>query len=146
MTRKIDPQYEEHLLDKMIHSDDPEHLALYIEEGGTLTDGMRANLAKLIRERALKPRGNPNRLRDIDVYLEVERWRKNEVDAPIRKEIKEAGLTGMKAMHHFLSAPRNALPSCQKAYVHLTIDDPEAKTEAIQKQYERGREILSPES
>ena len=146
MTRKIDPQYEEYLLDRMIHSDDPEHLALYIEEGGTLTDGMRDNLAKFIRERALRPRGNPDRLRDIDVYLEVERWRKNEVDEPVRKEIKKAGLTGMEAMRYFLSAPRNALPSCQKAYVRLTTDDPEANTDAIQKQYERGRDILNPES
>jgi len=144
MKQMIDPQYEEHLLDKIIHSDDPEHLARYIEEGGTLTDGMRKNIAKIIRERAPKPRGKSNPLRDIDVYLEVERWRQNEVDAPIREEIKRKGITGMKAMRRFLSAPRGALPSCQKAYEHLTINDPNANTDAIQKQYERGRDILNP--
>jgi hypothetical protein len=144
MKHKIDPQYEEHLLENVIYSDDPEHLARYIEEGGALSDNLREYLAKLIRDRAPKPRGNSDPLRDLDVYFEVESWRQNEIDNPIREEIKKAGLTGWEAMHFFLSKPRKRLPSRQKAYEHFTLDDPEANIAAIQKQYERGRDIINP--
>ena len=119
MTRKIDPKYEDHLFEKLIHSSDPEHLASYIEQGGFITDGLRDHLAKLIRERAPKQRGNADRLRDIDVYEEVERWRKEQVDAPIREEIQRTGLEGNEAVLFYFEAERQDLPPLQKAFRHL---------------------------
>jgi hypothetical protein len=143
MTRKIDPEYESVLYENLVYSNDPEHLARYIERGGTITDELRDELAALIREKARKPRGSSDRLRDIKVYQDVERWRQLQIDDPVRKKVSDGDLSGEEAFFKFLSEPRGKLPSLQKAFEHFAKDDPDGKTDAIQKQYERGRDILN---
>ncbi len=160
MTRKIDPRYEDFLFDKLCDSEHPEDLARYIEEGGEITDEMRLYLADLARERAPKTRGGANRKRDIDVYWEVEKWRRecalaqiiakggsNHSEKPDRNsetsngQMKAASIETFEAIEDEVS---KNLPTLQRAFQHFTSDeeDAEIKIWPYQKQYERGRQLL----
>ena len=143
MTRRIDHWHEEILYENLVFSDDPEHLARYIEEGGELTVGLRNYLAKLLRIHAPKPRGKADRLRDLDVYRMVEDWRFDKSLTSAKEASRKAELNGEDGMLAFLDTPRDDPPPLQEAYRHFTKGDPEAKVDTFQKQYERGRAIYN---
>jgi hypothetical protein len=109
-------QYEDALFDRLSDSLHPEDFARYIEEGGELTEEMRVKLAKLVRNKMPKPRGNKDRARDLAVYWEVEEWREKNIED-------------------------DKAPSCDAAYRHFanTRQDDEG---AIKDQYVRGRKLL----
>jgi len=100
---------------------------------------LRDYLAKLVRERAPKLRGNANPLRDLFVFDQVEAWLVNKVNAPIYDYIKKNDLSDFAAIAAFHQVPKNERPDLQEAYRHFTDGDGTVELEAFQKQYERGR-------
>jgi hypothetical protein len=139
--RKIDPQYGDALLGRFYSSADPEHLAQFIEEGGTLTNGLRDLLAKLVRDHLPTLRNKSDPLRDLVVFDQVEAWRKAQVTAPVYEHIKKNNLSPIEALSAFNKIRRNRCPSLQEAYRHFTDNDDSIEPETFQKQYERGRNI-----
>lgn len=118
-------QYLDQVWDDFVISGNPAHLAQYIEGGGEIGDDilLRKYLSYVLREYAPKPRGKSDRVRDVQVYFKVQWWQKGSL------------------MDN--SNPRKNQSSLQEAFRHFTIDDPDAKTDAFQKQYERGRKIVT---
>ena len=117
-------QYLDQVWDDFVISGNPVHLAKYIEGGGDIGDDilLRKYLSYVLRGYAPKPRGSSDRVRDVQVYLKVQWW--------------------LSTYRNHLP-PKKKRPLLQEAYRHFTFDDPDAK-DAFQKQYERGRKIMSP--
>ena len=106
--------------ESFIQSDHPEYLAKYIERGGEIGDEprLREYLAKILREYAPKPRGNSDRIRDIDVYEQIQ-W------------------------SLINNGQGQELPPLERAFEQLADDRPEVDIDTLRKQYSRGRKIMS---
>jgi hypothetical protein len=124
-TDSYQDQYLDQVWEQYFISGNPVHLAEYIEGGGEIGDDkiLRKCLADILRNHAPRTRGKSNPERDVEVYYKVKWWR----------------------MWSLMdkSNPKKKRSSLQEAYRHFTIDDPDAKTDAFQKQYERGRKIIT---
>jgi hypothetical protein len=130
----LDEQYKDHLLETATSVNDGETLALYIEHGGELTDGLQDYLAALVRKFGPKLQNGSDPLRDLHVYRTIEYWRQEVIDIPVRKEIEKLGLEGVEAALAFIDMDRLPLPSQQAAFRHFankqeTVDDDDAEAE-----------------
>jgi hypothetical protein len=148
LKREIDHLYLEHLVSTMSISDDPEYLALYIEEGGELNNYMRGFLAKLVRDKVPKKRGGPRPLDDLNYYQQVEAWLTSQENAPIYDHINEnmSTITYLEAIKAFEEIPKNIRHFAEEAHRHfaneLTVDGGTDIDEGtLRKRYERGRKI-----
>ena len=163
MNREIDSGYLEHLRSCISISNDPEYLASYIEEGGEITNAMRGLLAKLIRDRAPKPRGKASPLTDRSFYQQVETWRTSQENAPIYKHLNENDLSLQEKLRAFSEIPKNSRPSPEEAFRHFETklhyedikdtedehiddiegidDDTPVDVSTLRKRYERGRKL-----
>lgn len=145
------------LREKLHFSDDPEYLARYIELGGDLGQDLRTYLANLVRERAPKPRGKKDGLRDVDFCMRVDDWIFSE---HMRRCIRAANPDGTKTPEETFRDLHGAgieEPSVEEALRHLIEHRPDYVCEVLSKQhtddieigsmrrvYERGRKLLGP--
>jgi len=110
--------YLDGVYDEFHISEHPSSLARFFEAGGEIGDSpfIRGYLVNLLRNYAPKPRGNSDRLRDVDVYDIIEWW----------------------LIFQPPKTPR------ERAFEVYCDDRPDADIDTVRKQYGRGREITNP--
>ena len=160
MIKKIDPRYEDFLFDRLSDIGHPNDFAEYIEKGGDITDEMRAILGDLVRNRMPKPRGKSDKSRDLEVWWEVEEWRREiallktfsnsgnlKSKKPRKKiytDIDPSDVASIEDFELIEAEIRKNYPPKDEAYNHFSSDEEDegVDKETYKKQYERSEKLM----
>ena len=129
-----------------VFSGDPNYLATYLELGGEFDDPVCREVCRILRDGPPSKKGGRNNIRDVKVFMDIERIRFDEDIKTMAKmnydADKESRISPTDTNASTFPKPkRMTLREARETYIKRL--EKFVKDDTIRKQYERGRRLLS---
>jgi hypothetical protein len=124
-------------------SQDPKHLAGYLELGGEIDDDVRRAVCRVLRDGPPSKKGGRNSLFDVEVYLAIDKIRLEPTIEFIGTELFSKGQAQetRKPVPNKSRAPKK-MTKIEARKIYIERLGKAVEDDTIRKQYDRGKRIL----